>query len=244
MSILFISDLHLQPDEPQTIHQAVNLLQQYSAQLSALYILGDLFNTWLGDDITPEAYRPLTQQLSRMAQQDIACYLMVGNRDFMLGKAFAQRCHLTLLTDPTTITLGTTSVLLMHGDSLCSDDIAYQRYRKWSRNRCLQWLFLRLSKKRRQAISDLIKHKSRQQKKIKSAQIMDVNHNTVSQIMNQQQADFLIHGHTHRPAIHQLSPNKCRFVLGDWCDEPSYALYHEGTISLYDPRCHDSIVIH
>lgn len=209
MSILFISDLHLSPAQPEHIQVTVDFLAQQAANIDQLYILGDLFNTWLGDDIVPEEYQILIDQLIKLQQVGIQSYLMVGNRDFMIGKAFAQRCGMTLLSDPTLITLGQHEVLLAHGDSLCIDDVSYQRYRRWSRNPFLQWCFLKLPASYRQGISDKIKQKSRQQKQHKSAMIMDVNQRAVSQIMAQYHVNYLLHGHTHRPAIHPILYQYC-----------------------------------
>ena len=130
MSILFISDLHLSPERPELTRLAVDFLQNNTQDTSSLYILGDLFNTWLGDDVIPAEFSAFIEQLRQLKQQGVNVFLMVGNRDFMLGQDFAQRCGAQLLTDPVVITLNKKPVLLMHGDSLCTDDLAYQRYRR------------------------------------------------------------------------------------------------------------------
>lgn len=236
MTTLFISDLHLRPDQPELIQLAVDFLIEHSPRISQLYLLGDVFNTWLGDDIVPNEFQPLIDQLVKMHQQGIRGYLMVGNRDFMMGKAFAARCHLTLLTDHAVITLANQTVLLMHGDSLCIDDVSYQRYRRWTRNRLLQWCFLALPSSYRQKISDKIKQKSREQKQFKTAMIMDVNNDEVDRIMTKYDVQYLLHGHTHRPAIHKLSEGRYRIVLGDWQMQPSYALFENDSITIYDQR--------
>lgn len=236
MSTLFISDLHLSPAHPKHIQIVVDFLAQQAANIDQLYILGDLFNTWLGDDIVPSEYQPLIAQLTKLQQVGIKSYLMVGNRDFMIGKAFAERCGMTLLADPTLITLGQHEVLLAHGDSLCIDDVSYQRYRRWSRNPVLQWCFLKLSTRYRQGISDKIKQKSRQQKQHKSAMIMDVNHQAVNKMMTQYGVNYLLHGHTHRPAIHHLNNGQYRIVLGDWQPEPSFILFDGYQLQLFDQR--------
>ncbi len=236
MSTLFISDLHLSPADPERIHLTVEFLIQQAANIDQLYILGDLFNTWLGDDIMPAEYQPLIDQLLKLQQVGIQSYLMVGNRDFMIGKVFAQRCGMTLLDDPTLITLGQHQVLLAHGDSLCIDDVSYQRYRRWTRNRALQWCFLMLPARYRQGISDKIKQKSRQQKQHKSAMIMDVNAQAVDRLMTQYGVDYLLHGHTHRPAIHRLERDQYRIVLGDWQPEPSFILFDGYQLQLFDQR--------
>ncbi|MCL4145385.1 UNVERIFIED_CONTAM: hypothetical protein GTU68_023069 [Idotea baltica] len=183
MTTLFISDLHLNPIDPELIQQTCDFLAEQSPNIDQLYILGDLFNTWLGDDIVPVEYQPLIDQLNAMHQVGIDSFLMVGNRDFMMGKAFAKRCGMSLLSDPTKINLAGKEVLIMHGDSLCIDDVSYQRYRCWSRNRFLQWWFLLLPASYREGISNKIKQKSRNQKQHKTAVIMDVNATEVNRVM-------------------------------------------------------------
>lgn len=243
MSTLFISDLHLSPDNPELTQLVITFLQQQPTDISALYILGDIFNTWLGDDVVPPEYNPLIEQLHKLKQQGINIYLMVGNRDFMLGKSFAKRCGGELLDDPTLVNLHGHQVLLMHGDSLCTDDISYQRYRLWSRNKFLQWWFLRLPRRFRHKISDKIKQKSREQKQHKTSMIMDVNSDAVAKTIKKHDVKYLIHGHTHRPAIHQLTDNArdCyRIVLGDWHDQISYLKCDEHSLTLVDHRIKDN----
>ena len=236
MSTLFISDLHLSPSQPELIQVTVDFLAQQASKIDQLYILGDLFNTWLGDDIVPDEFQPLIDQLVKLHQVGIKSYLMVGNRDFMMGKAFTACCGMTLLSDPTLIKLGPHKVLLMHGDSLCTDDVSYQRYRRWIRNRFVQYCFLRLSANYRQGIADKIKQKSHQQKQHKSAMIMDANAHEVSRVMAQYEVDYLLHGHTHRPAIHALGHDQYRIVLGDWQQQPSFIVFDGYQLQLFDQR--------
>jgi UDP-2,3-diacylglucosamine hydrolase len=242
MATLFISDLHLSPDKPELTQLVVNFLQQHTHDVSVLYLLGDIFNTWLGDDVVPSEFTPLVQQLHQLKQQGIAIYLMVGNRDFMLGQGFAQRSGCQLLRDPTVVDLYGQHVLLMHGDTLCTDDIAYQRYRLWSRNKFLQWCFLQLPMHFRRNIADKIKQKSQEQKQNKTAIIMDVNDHTVDKIIKKHDVKYLIHGHTHRPAIHHLTHDDndfYRIVLGDWHDQISYLKCDEFSLKLIDHRIKD-----
>ena len=245
MTTLFISDLHLSPGDSARIQLVVNFLQTQSENIDKLYILGDLFNTWLGDDIVPEEFEPLILQLQQLHQSGIKTYLMVGNRDFMVGKQFSERAGCEFLDDSCIIDLYGTKTLLLHGDTLCIDDVAYQRYRRWSRNKLLQWCFLHLPANYRQGVSDKIKQKSREQKQSKSAMIMDVNQDEVLRVMNHFDVTQLIHGHTHRPAIHTLMVNKKiakRIVLGDWEDEISYLKCDEQQTLLVDHRVvHGSI---
>jgi len=239
MTTLFISDLHLSPADPARIQLTVNFLKDQTKNVKHLYILGDLFNTWLGDDIVPDEFEPLIQQLQQLHQSGIKIYLMVGNRDFMMGKQFSQRAGCELLEDSCIIDLYGIKTLLLHGDTLCSDDVAYQRYRHWSRNKLLQWCFLHLSANYRQGISDKIKQKSHEQKQSKSAMIMDVNQSEVVRVMEKYNVIQLIHGHTHRPAIHSLNVNgqqATRIVLGDWDTEVSYFQCNEQQSLLMDHR--------
>lgn len=239
MTTLFISDLHLSPSDPSRIQLTVDFLKNQTTHTSKLYILGDLFNTWLGDDIVPEEFEPLITQLQKLHQSGIQTYLMVGNRDFMMGQDFAQRARCELLADSCIIDLYGTKTLLLHGDTLCIDDVAYQRYRRWSRNTLLQWCFLHLSARYRQGISDKIKQKSREQKQTKSAMIMDVNQQEVEHIMKKYDVTQLIHGHTHRPAIHSFKldgDHVKRIVLGDWDSQASYLQCDEQDIDLIDHR--------
>lgn len=237
MNTLFISDLHLDPARPELIELACQFLQQQTQDISALYILGDVFNTWLGDDLVPDEYQPFITELQQLKQRGVNTYLMVGNRDFMVGKAFAEHAGSQLLTDPSLIELNGVRTLVMHGDSLCTDDVSYQRYRRWVRNPLLQWCFLSLPLRFRQRISDKIKQKSRQQKQSKTAMIMDVNQQEVLRVMQQYEVSLLIHGHTHRPAIHQLdSGNAHRVVLGDWGDDISFARFDGHQLEIIDHR--------
>lgn len=239
MKTLFISDLHLSPDQPELIRLATDFVAQ-QVNVDAFYIVGDIFNTWLGDDLVPNEFDPFIQALQNLQQQGSKIYLMVGNRDFMLGKDFAQRVGGTLLDDPVMIDVYGHKILLMHGDSLCTDDVSYQRYRKVVRNRWLQKLFLAMPLKVRQGISDKIKAKSKQQKQYKQAQIMDVNSASVRQVMQQYNATLLLHGHTHRPAIHTLQSSQnisnYRIVLGDWQPDASYIETTPEKIRLVDKR--------
>jgi UDP-2,3-diacylglucosamine hydrolase len=239
MSTLFISDLHLDPTNPALIQLAVHFLNTKATQCDSLYILGDLFNVWLGDDLIPEEFTPVVKQLQKLHQQGVKTYLMVGNRDFMMGKKFAQLTGCELLDDSCIIDLYETKTLLLHGDTLCTDDVAYQRYRLWSRSKILQWLFRHMPLSYRLGLADKIKQQSKQQKKRKSAVIMDVNANEVSRVMAKFGVTQLIHGHTHRPAIHSLEisgKSATRIVLGDWHTEVSYLQCSENQRLLVDHR--------
>lgn len=240
MRRLFISDLHLSPARPELIELACDFLSAQSNTIDELYILGDIFNTWLGDDLIPDEFSAFVKQLQALSANGISLFLMVGNRDFMLGKRFAQLVGGTLIEDGYRLTLGQQNTLLMHGDSLCTDDISYQRYRRVVRNRFLQWCFLHLPSRFRQQISDKIIATSKQKKQQKAAMIMDVNQTEVAKVIEDSTVDLLIHGHTHRPAIHSVlqanGKHAHRVVLGDWGNEVSYLLSDDVQLSLHDHR--------
>lgn len=235
MTALFISDLHLSPNNPELTQLATEFLAAQTNDVEQIYLLGDLFNTWLGDDIIPAEFLLFIEQLKSLASSGKQLYLMVGNRDFMLGQQFAKQAGARLLADPALIQLGDETVLLSHGDALCTDDVAYQRYRRWVNNRLLQRCFLALPQRFRQKISDKIKAKSRQQKQHKTAMIMDVNHQAVMEMMQRYQVRLLVHGHTHRPQIH-AEGDKHRIVLGDWHDKASYLKFDGREFYLHDHR--------
>jgi UDP-2,3-diacylglucosamine hydrolase len=241
---LFISDLHLSPTNPELTQLACDFLQQNKTELDEVYILGDIFNTWLGDDLVPEEFDGFVRALQELVKQGCKLFLMVGNRDFMLGHKFAGRVGAVLLPDGHLIDIAGHKTLLMHGDSLCVDDISYQRYRRVVRNPFLQHIFLALPVSVRQQISDKIKQKSKQKKQFKTAMIMDVNQGEVLRVMREQEIDLLIHGHTHRPAIHsletQVDHNVHRIVLGDWEDKASYLLVDDQQLTLHDHRVAES----
>lgn len=235
MSTLFISDLHLSSAQPELIHLASDFLSQHGHKYNSIYLLGDIFNTWLGDDIVPKEFELFVNTLWELNQKGKQLFLMVGNRDFMMGKRFAEQCGATLINDPTIIELDQHKVLIMHGDTLCTDDKSYQRFRLWSRNKLLQWLFLTLPVKFRQNISDKIKQKSREQKQHKSAMIMDVNQAEVDKVMQKYDSTILLHGHTHRPYIHKQRYGH-RIVLGDWHNSVSFVEYVDHTLTVHDQR--------
>lgn len=240
MRRLFISDLHLSPSRPELTQLACDFLSQQLGQVDEVYILGDIYNTWLGDDLVPAEFNTFVDELKQLTSSGIQLFLMVGNRDFMLGKTFAADVGGRLIDDGYPLTLGQRKAQLMHGDSLCIDDVSYQRYRRVVRNRFLQWCFLRLPARFRQNISDQIIAKSREKKQNKTAMIMDVNQNAVRQVFAREQIDLMIHGHTHRPAIHELESadgrSAYRVVLGDWTDKVSYLLADDQQLTLHDHR--------
>lgn len=216
--ILFISDLHLQPQQPQIVELFLAFLRQQAAQAQALYILGDFFETWIGDDDqTP--FQQQIQSALKTLTQTVPVYMIHGNRDFLLGQRFMQQTGCRLLSDPTKIQLFDVPTLLMHGDTLCTADIKYQKFRHWVRKPWLQKLFLMLPLQQRRKIAERMRQGSRQHVNRVTDDIMDVTATEVERVMVQHQVQQLIHGHTHRPALHSMRLNgqPCqRIVLGAW----------------------------
>ncbi|HSC80582.1 MAG TPA: UDP-2,3-diacylglucosamine diphosphatase [Chitinolyticbacter sp.] len=213
---LFISDLHLSPADPATAHAFVRFLADTAREAEALYILGDLFEVWIGDDQLHETfYADVARQLGAIADGGVAVYFMAGNRDFLCSERFASAAGLTLLADPTVATLADQRLLLTHGDALCTDDASYQRFRRIVRHPLTQWLWLRLPYRWRIRQAAQIRDQSSSMNRSKAAYIMDVNPDAVAKLMRERHCDTLIHGHTHRPARHAVSAGT-RWVLPDW----------------------------
>ncbi len=224
---LFISDLHLCDSRPH-ITQAFNqFLEKTAAKAQALYILGDLFEYWAGDDsIAVGTYQATIHALHKLTSSGVAVFLIHGNRDFLLGKDFANATDIKILPDPSLITLYGKPVLLSHGDALCTDDIAYQQFRSEVRSTAWQVQFLGQSLAKRIAYIEQLRAKSEQEKSTKSMQIMDVNSTAVNNLLRKfSYPPIFIHGHTHRPNkhVHEVGGSVCeRWVLGDWYEQGSY----------------------
>lgn len=232
--IHLISDLHLTPDQPALLDH----FDQYSSTLTPgddLYILGDLFEYWLGDDAAEFlGHTAVERVLSSLSRRGVQVYFLSGNRDFLIGKEFADRCGMQIISDEHVLELGSKRVLLMHGDSLCTDDIAHQKFRNMVRLPSWQDAFLGKSVPERDALAKLARYRSEDGKTQKAPQIMDVNNQAVDGVMHAHGARLLIHGHTHRPAVHELnsSGNGYRVVLGDWTPEPSWIRLTETGLEL------------
>lgn len=225
MNTLFISDLHLDPQRPQILALFTRFLDNLNAgETEALYILGDLFEAWIGDDEDAPAYQAISERLRAVSERGIAVNLMHGNRDFLLGPAFAARSGASLIDDPACIDLYGTPTLLMHGDILCTDDHEYQAFRRRVRDSDWQRQFLNLPLDERRRMAAGLRETSREQTAGKRPGIMDVNAQAVAQTMREAGVQTLIHGHTHRPGIHEFDlddrPAR-RIVLGDWYDQGS-----------------------
>jgi len=224
--ILLISDLHLEEQRPDITRAFLHFLQTRARQAEALYILGDFFEAWIGDDAMSPFQRSIAQALRELSERGPRIYLMHGNRDFMLGQGFCREAGCRLLPDPSLVELNGEKVLLMHGDSLCTQDQAYMRLRRWLRNPLSLWILRHLPLATRHQLARKLRKESRLQTRQKAAEIVDVTPSEVPQIMAEHGVRTLIHGHTHRPALHELQiddqPAR-RIVLGDW-DQQGWAL--------------------
>jgi len=224
---LFISDLHLCESRPSIIAAFVSFLQNTAIHADALYILGDLFEYWAGDDaMVMGAHQESVSALKQLSQKGVSIYLIHGNRDFLIGDLFAQQSGVQILPDPSLIECHGKTILLSHGDTLCTDDVAYQQFRREVRTKAWQTAFLDQPLTDRIAYIESVRAKSEREKSVKSMTIMDVNTTAVEALLKAHQyPPILIHGHTHRPKQHQhiMKGHHCeRWVLGDWYDQGSY----------------------
>ena len=222
MTTIFVSDLHLSENNPEKIELFERFLGSLDCNLEALYILGDLFDFWLGDDDDDVTNRKIVAAIGRATARGIIVYIMHGNRDFLFREKFRKETGAILLPDYKLIRSGGQRVLLTHGDLLCSDDKKYQAFRHIVRNSYLQYLFLRIPLKYRKSLVKKTRKKMKDSVNKKPTSIMDVNHSTVGALMQDYKADILIHGHTHKPGCHFVNTGTCSFtrhVLSDWYDE-------------------------
>jgi UDP-2,3-diacylglucosamine hydrolase len=211
---VFISDLHLDSSRPAVTQALAEFLGQ-NTHCDSLYILGDLFEAWLGDDDDSPIALQVTALLKKFSDSGPSLYLMQGNRDFLMGPAFCDTVGGQLLNDPTVIDLYGTPTLLMHGDSLCTDDVEYQAFRKTTRDPKWQAQMLCHTLEERKAFAAHLRSVSKESNSNKAQDIMDVSPATVGKVMSEHGVQQLIHGHTHRPARHEI-PSGLRWVLGDW----------------------------
>ncbi len=216
---LFIADLHLDPAHPASLNRFHQLLNSNPRHLDALYILGDLFEVWIGDDALTSELSPTLPLIKQFTQNIAPIFLIHGNRDFLLGEDFATKTGIRYLPEEHIIDLYGQKALLMHGDTLCTDDNDYQAFRCKVRNPEWQTGFLALSIADRQHMANEARTVSKQLNREKPADILDVNQQATIRTMEKHHSCLLIHGHTHRPAVHQMSihgkPGR-RFVLGAW----------------------------
>ncbi|WP_340677161.1 UDP-2,3-diacylglucosamine diphosphatase [Paraglaciecola sp.] len=220
----FISDLHLCAQRPDISQCLFDFLQTQAIKAEALYVLGDLFEAWIGDDDNSEFNLSIATAFKTLADKGIPLYFIHGNRDFLIRKTFAQQAGMTLLPEQYVINLYGTPTLIMHGDELCTRDVVYQKFRRKARGWWWPRLVLSLPLSTRRKIAENGRKTSQKNHAKLSMEIMDVSPEEVIKVMAQNQVTQLIHGHTHRPAIHEISVNgqrAKRIVLGDWYDQGS-----------------------
>ena len=224
MTTLLISDLHLEAARPEIGEQFLAFLQGEARSADALYILGDLFEAWLGDDDPNPYYATMKAAIRQLTDAGVPVYFMHGNRDFMIGDDFATETGVTLLEDPTIVDLHGHDVLLSHGDALCTDDVAYQQVRTMTRNP--EWQAMMRAKSIEERIAFAVEARKQSMARGESAsdEIMDVNDDAVKALILEHGVDTLLHGHTHRPAVHDVQLDDglaTRIVLGDWYEQGS-----------------------
>lgn len=238
MTTLFISDLHLDNERPQVNELFLRFLREEAPGADALFILGDLFEAWIGDDDPSDLAAAVSEGLAALHDSGVPVYFMHGNRDFLLGRTYAARARMTLLPDPSVIVLDGQPVLLMHGDTLCTADERYQAFRAQTRDARWQAQFLAQPVAARIAFAQQARatskaHQAGMQERMEA--LTDVSRDAVDELMTRFGIDTLIHGHTHRPAIHRFEVagrERRRIVLGDWYDQGSVLRVKDGTFDL------------
>jgi UDP-2,3-diacylglucosamine hydrolase len=224
MTTLFISDLHLEAKQPEIGEQFLAFLKGEARGAEALYILGDLFEAWLGDDDPNPYYSQMKTGLRELVDAGVPVFFMHGNRDFTIGESFCNETGASLLKDPTVVNLYGRDVLLCHGDALCTDDVQYQQVRAMTRDPAWQAMMLAKSIEERIAFAVQARQDSMARGESMSDEIMDVNQDAVIAALREHRVETLLHGHTHRPAVHEVDLGDAmatRIVLGDWYEQGS-----------------------
>lgn len=237
MTILFISDLHLSPLRPEITDCFLDFMSTEAIHAEKLYVLGDLFEFWIGDDDNSPFNILIKDAFKSLTQQGVECYFIQGNRDFLLNKRFCKETGVQLLADHTVIDIDNEKVLIMHGDTLCIDDIKYQEFRAKVHQPWLQWVFNRIPLFIRQRIVKNVQDKIKAKKQHKTLTIMDVTQSEVERVMLEEGVERLIHGHTHRPNVHTFShktQEMTRIVLGDWYTQGSILEYKNNKYTLHN----------
>jgi len=235
VATLFIADLHLQTEEPAITAGFLRFLAGEARQADALYILGDLFEAWIGDDDPNPLHQQIASAIKSLVESGVPCYFIHGNRDFLLGKRFARQSGMQLLPETQVLDLYGRKILIMHGDTLCTDDAGYQAFRKKVHTPWIQALFLALPLFIRRRVAAKMRAGSKAANSSKSLKIMDVNPQAVIDALEKHRVQWLIHGHTHRPAVHELTANNApafRAVLGAWHSEGSMVRVEQEKITL------------
>ncbi|MEO7325817.1 MAG: UDP-2,3-diacylglucosamine diphosphatase [Dokdonella sp.] len=224
MTTLFISDLHLDASRPHITDLFVEFVRKEAVRAKALYILGDLFEAWIGDDNDDGTATQVADALADLRRHGVPCFFIHGNRDFLLGDAFARRAGMTLLPDPSTLEIEGQRILLMHGDTLCTNDAPYQAFRAQSHTPAWQRAFLGKPVVERRAFAQQARAESQRYTRSVANGIADVNPEAVLASLRTADVRLLVHGHTHRPATHHISNEERllqRIVLGDWYEQGS-----------------------
>ena len=227
MALLFISDLHLSQERPHITQLFIRFLKEKAPQADALYILGDLFEVWLGDDMILPEYEQAISEIKKLTEAGTPVYIMYGNRDFLMREHFETLTGASIIHEPYIIELQGQPTLLLHGDTLCTDDVEYQKLRSMVRDPRWQEDVLAKTPTERLAMAKKFRDISRNETSQKDNAIMDVNQQAVEQTMRENNVQRLIHGHTHRPGVHHFSVDNReaeRIVLSDWYKSGSYLL--------------------
>jgi UDP-2,3-diacylglucosamine hydrolase len=230
VTTLFISDLHLEANRPEIGEQFLSFLEGEAAQADALYILGDLFESWVGDDDPNPHYVVMKGAIRNLVDSGVPVFFMHGNRDFMIGAQFSEETGATILDDPQALELYGAKVLLSHGDALCIDDVQYQQVRIMTRNPAWQAMMRAKPLEERIALAARARQQSKEYHDSVGEDIMDVNQDAVVGTFRNRGVDILLHGHTHRPAVHQVvlkDRTAQRIVLGDWYEQGSVVRWDE-----------------
>lgn len=237
MPTAFISDLHLDENHPNTMELFMHFVHEVARHCDTLYILGDLFEQWIGDDASSLFQQRVIKAIKQLTDHGVRVYVMRGNRDFLLGQRFAQQTGCQLLPDMVILDLYGKQTLLCHGDTLCTDDVAYLRMRKYIQHPVVKSLFLASPVRLRQYIAKKLRSQSQKKQTTKNPAHMDANHNAIKACMHKTQVELLIHGHTHEPNLHCFyldGNNKMRIVLSDWTNRGHMLICHDdGSKALY-----------
>ncbi|MGI9317856.1 MAG: UDP-2,3-diacylglucosamine diphosphatase [bacterium] len=236
VTIAFISDLHLTPDRPVSTRLFEEFVADAGLFLRQLYVLGDLFEYWIGDDGAELlGHEDVEVAIRKIVDSGTDVFFLHGNRDFLVGQSFSERTGCKLLPDPIVVDFDQTRILLTHGDALCTDDIEHQEARRQMLSSKWKAAFLDKTLDQRFQTADTMRKESEINKLNKSMEIMDVNQEAVETLMLKHDVDLMIHGHTHKPAAHEFTLNgrlKRRYVLGDWYTQKSAIFYNDGKLVL------------
>jgi UDP-2,3-diacylglucosamine hydrolase len=231
MDALFISDLHLSDDRPDITGAFVSFLETEAPHAERFFILGDLFEAWIGDDDPSQLARTVINALNKLSQTGTEVFVQQGNRDFLLGRRFTRQTGAILLPDYEVITSGDKKFLLCHGDTLCLEDVDYIKFRRKVRNPLYSWILAHMPLKFRQNLAANWRAKSKAANSNKASNIMDASASEVDRLLAHYNCGVMIHGHTHRPKLHQHT-NGLRYVLGDWDQQGWYLRLHKGEADL------------